>query len=241
MKLVTRPTPCKTQKKDPAEYEQTFRTTSCFFSIRHVFSCGSYFRILKGVGGCASSQKLSALWKEAKMSEKDIHNVNYRSTARSGCGEHAKSWMAQVDNEGSRRHLQHTSQDLQLAMAFLARQTTQCGAGGRAGGKACRDGRTRGCRWCSKSACWWLVRLSVQPLAHGRGLGRTGRRRQRWLMALGWQASRGLGGPVGGRELVGNPAGRTSGRMARSLEGWSSASHRLYRCQQCSCGTISIS
>ena len=66
----------------------------------------------------------------------------------------------------------------------------QRGSFERAGGKVCRDGRARGCTWCSKSACRRLVRLSVQRLVHGRGLGKTGLRRQRWLMVRGW----GIGG-----------------------------------------------
>ena len=45
--------------------------------------------------------------------------------------------------------------------------------------------------------------MSVQRLVHGRGLGRTGPRRQRWLMVRGGRNARSsgaLGGLVGGRE-----------------------------------------
>ena len=67
-------------------------------------------------------------------------------------------------------------------VGILRTTRQQCGAGGSAGGRA-----TQGCRWCSKSACRRLVRLSVQRLVHKRGLGRTGLRRQRWLMVRVWR------------------------------------------------------
>ena len=108
------PTPCTIRKKLP-KANRFFAQLRIFrlFRILH-FSCFGlfffwYFFVFCTVSAAAFCHR-NLMLSEGRASEclkKDIHNMvthegndmNHRSTTRSGCEEHAKSWMTQVDDD----------------------------------------------------------------------------------------------------------------------------------------------
>ena len=134
-----------------------------------------------GGGGTAVETEVLGPYRQSDCAYHATATAPCQARTRSGCGR--RSLTLESTGAAHRSSAQHAwegthGQRLQRHLPYVARfaacdgisRTTRqrCGAGGRAGAKVWRYGRTRGCKLCSKSARKRLVRMSVQRLAHGR-------------------------------------------------------------------------